>query len=489
MYCSGGKVENTTMKKRARLPRLSRRDFVRGATTGVAASAVVAQVPATLAATAEGEHTGPVQYDAIVVGAGFAGVTAARELSGRRLRTLLLEARPRLGGRTFTTPRAGHDVEMGGTWIGWLQPHVWAEITRYGLAIAESASAAATRAIWMDQGKRVNGDMQGYAALMEPMTGSFYAPAQEAFPRPYDPLFGKGLAALDAMTAAAAIERLGLPPVQKGLALSFAAINGHASPDQSSYLDQLRWYALGGLNIWRLWDNLARYRIDGGTRNLIDRMQADSRTDLMLSSPVAAVTQKEGSVTVTTKAGTQYAARAVILAVPLNCIVDIQFSPTISATKQRVSRARHTGSGTKVYARVKGTVPVFQGHGTQEMPLNFLWTEYDDRDSQLLVGFGASPQTLDVGDEQAVARAVHDYVPEAEVVESFGYDWNSDPYSRGTWCMYRPNVLTQDLRELQRPEGHVHFCGSDIANGWRGFIDGAIESGLRVGQRVADQLS
>jgi monoamine oxidase len=55
--------------------------------------------------------------------------------------------------------------------------------------------------------------------------------------------------------------------------------------------------------------------------------------------------------------------------------------------------------------------------------------------------------------------------------------------------MYRPNVLTQDLRELQRAEGRVHFGGSDIANGWRGFIDGAIESGLRVAQRAAQQLA
>jgi monoamine oxidase len=55
--------------------------------------------------------------------------------------------------------------------------------------------------------------------------------------------------------------------------------------------------------------------------------------------------------------------------------------------------------------------------------------------------------------------------------------------------MYRPGVLTGDLRELQRSEGNVHFCGSDIANGWRGFIDGAIESGLRVGRDVADRLA
>jgi len=460
----------------------SRRDFVRGITAGLAATTVATAVPE---ARADRQNA----HDTIVIGGGFAGVTAARDASLRGLKTLLLEARPRLGGRTFTSSFGGHDVDLGGTWIGWLQPHVWSEVTRYGMKIAESASATATRAAWMDKGRRVDGDPQGYASLMEPMAAAFYGPAQESFPRPYDPLFVNGLEKLDAMSAAEAIKRLKLPPVQNDLAISFAAINGHSAPDQSSYLDQLRWFALGNYDLWRLWDNLARYRIQGGTRALIDRMQADSRAELKLSSPVATVVQGDGQVTVTTKAGTKFVARAVIVAVPLNCIVDIEFSPAVSATKLRVSRARHTGSGTKVYARIKGRKPIFTGHGTYEMPLNFLWTEYDDAESQLLVGFGASPGLLDINDDDAVLKAVRDYVPDAELIESFGYDWNRDPYARGTWCMYRPNVLTQDLSELQRPEGNVYFAGSDVANGWRGFIDGAIESGQRVAQQVAQQLA
>jgi len=478
------------MKHPPYAPACSRRDFVRTVTTGLAATSIATTCPTALAAEAAVESPGDQgRYDTIVIGGGFGGVSAARDASMRGLKTLLLEARSRLGGRTFVSSFGGHDVELGGTWIGWSQPHVWSELTRYGLPIVESASAIATRAVWMDKGRRVDGDPQGYASLMEPMAAAYYGPAQESFPRPYDPLFKQGFAKLDGMSAAEAIERLNLPPVQKGLALSFAAINGHSAPDQSSYLDQLRWFALGNFNLWRLWDNLARFRIQGGTRALIDRMQADSRADLKLSSAVATVLQSDGQVTVTTKAGTKYIARTVIVAVPLNCVVDIDFSPGISATKMRVSRERHTGSGTKVYARIKGRMPIFTGHGTYEMPLNFLWTEYDDPDSQLLVGFGTSPSVLDINDGDAVRKAVRDYVPDAEVIESFGYDWNRDPYARGTWCMYRPNVLTQDLRELQRPEGNVHFAGSDIANGWRGFIDGAIESGLRAAHQVAQQLA
>ena len=55
--------------------------------------------------------------------------------------------------------------------------------------------------------------------------------------------------------------------------------------------------------------------------------------------------------------------------------------------------------------------------------------------------------------------------------------------------MFRPNVLTQDFKELQRPEGNVYFAGADIANGWRGFIEGAIESGMRVARDVDVDLS
>ena len=62
-------------------------------------------------------------------------------------------------------------------------------------------------------------------------------------------------------------------------------------------------------------------------------------------------------------------------------------------------------------------------------------------------------------------------LPGAEVQWAVGYDWNADPYSRGTWCVFRPGQLTRYLRELQRPEGRVFYASGDNANGCRGFID------------------
>jgi monoamine oxidase len=68
----------------------------------------------------------------VIVGGGFAGVTTARELTMRGRSAVLVEARDRLGGRTYTADHDGHPMELGGTWVHPLQPRVWAEIDRYG---------------------------------------------------------------------------------------------------------------------------------------------------------------------------------------------------------------------------------------------------------------------------------------------------------------------------------------------------------------------
>lgn len=49
------------------------------------------------------------------------------------LRVLLLEARDRIGGRSWSSDIGGYPFEMGGTWVHWGQPHVWREISRYNM--------------------------------------------------------------------------------------------------------------------------------------------------------------------------------------------------------------------------------------------------------------------------------------------------------------------------------------------------------------------
>ena len=74
------------------------------------------------------------------------------------------------------------------------------------------------------------------------------------------------------------------------------------------------------------------------------------------------------------------------------------------------------------------------------------------------------------------------------VLKVAGHNWVDDQHSRSTWPMHYTGYLTTSLPKLQRPEGRIRLAGSDFANGWGGFIDGAIESGLDAARAVGEQL-
>ena len=462
---------------------ISRRQVV---VTAIAGGAVAAT--ATVTGGSEASPAGSV-HDAIVIGGGFAGLTAARNLGWLGRRTLLLEARPRLGGRTFTAKYAGHAVDLGGTWIGLGQPFVWAERMRYGLPLAESAAfTAGERGIYLAGGQRFDEPAAAYGERFNAAVRKFMAPAAEAFPRAFDPFFSDAWQKYDALSSAEALEALRLPQPEHDIVSGFATINGHTWLKDIGYLDQLRWYALGAYDPARLFENCGRYRIEGGTKRLLDAMAADCRGELRTGTPVASVARDGEIFVVTSQDGEAFRARAVLVALPLNLLASIHFEPGISAAKLAASREGITGSGTKLYVRLKGTRPAFTAQAPERTPLNFLWTEYLDADSQVAVGFGPDPELLDIHDIDAVRAAVRQFLPDAEVIDAAGYGWNEDPYARGTWCMYRPGFFGKYLRELQAPEGRLFFAGADIASGWRGFIDGAIESGTRNAEMVHRSL-
>jgi monoamine oxidase len=72
-------------------------------------------------------------------------------------------------------------------------------------------------------------------------------------------------------------------------------------------------------------------------------------------------------------------------------------------------------------------------------------------------------------------------MPGYEVLDATAHDWLADEFSRGTWAIHRPGWYTDHHAQMQRPEGRVLLAGSDLADGWAGFMDGAIESGIRAG--------
>jgi monoamine oxidase len=113
-----------------------------------------------------------------------------------------------------------------------------------------------------------------------------------------------------------------------------------------------------------------------------------------------------------------------------------------------------------------------------------------DDGSQLVFAFGPDAHRLPPGDDQAVRRAITDLLPSQVQIEAVAaHDWCADEFSRGTWSAFRPGQLSGSLAALQAPHGRVFFAGSDVADGWNGFMDGAIESGLAAARSVFQLLA
>jgi len=94
------------------------------------------------------------QVDVVVIGGGFAGTTAAHECCKAGLHTVLLEARNRLGGRTFYSKFGDDPVELGGAYIHWFQPNIWSEVLHYGLPVIEPPGITTPQKLmWLSEGK------------------------------------------------------------------------------------------------------------------------------------------------------------------------------------------------------------------------------------------------------------------------------------------------------------------------------------------------
>jgi monoamine oxidase len=200
------------------------------------------------------------------------------------------------------------------------------------------------------------------------------------------------------------------------------------------------------------------------------------------------VAQTAGGAIVTCAGGDQARARRVISTLPVNAIAGIAWEPGLPDAWQRANAETVASQGVKVWVKARGRVPRFFAYASQRHPICVLKTEFTDDDATVLVGFGPDHTQLDVTSVAAVQAAVDAMRPGLEVLEVAAHDWMKDPLSRTTWMTHRPGQLTRDLAGLQQPAGVVHFASSDNASLWGGFIDGAIESGLREARRVAAEL-
>jgi monoamine oxidase len=425
-----------------------------------------------------------VTHDVIVVGGGFAGVTAAREVALRGGSVLLLEARDRLGGRTWSADWDGIPIEYGGAWVHWHQPHTWSEITRAGLRV--QVSDEAQRAHWWVGDERRDGTIAERDAIAERGWNRFVDGVREALPNPHDPLLALDeLARFDRLSIAERLDEIELDEEERAVLEAELESLASGRLEDVGAVSVLRTHALSGYSLALAQYTGGRVTLTHGTGGLLEAIASAAPVEILLGAPVAAVRARGDRVEVETRAGAVYEAAAAVVAVPLNVLGGIDFEPALSEGKQEAIALGQASRGVKIFLRARGDGlrenAIRPGH-----PFGYLDTEvlFDDG-TQLQIGFGVDAEHCDAGDAAAVQRALDELLPGYELVAATAHDWLADEYSRGTWATHRPGWYTRHHAEMRRPEGRLLLAGSDIANGWSGFIDGAIESGLETGARAA----
>lgn len=425
--------------------------------------------------------------DAIIVGAGFAGLTAARELTQRGHRVIILESRDRIAGRTHLEERMGRNLELGGTWVHWTQPYVWAEMGRYD--VRPVSAPEFTTAYWNTGGEIHETAADTVLEMLDAPNQALLADARKYFPLPWAPLTNDAVSEIDHITLSEAIDRLDLPEDERKLLRSFWTLNFNGALDEAAYTQALRWAAVASGSWDLMFEACSTYKLEGGTRHLAECMLADTTADLRLEHTVSSIVQDENGIQVRTDNGEEFAAKQLILALPLSVLNDIDITPPLSDVKRQAAKRGQAGRGAKAWIKVKGKQERFVAFGPEDSPLNFVQAEYLDEDSTTLVCFGRDAMAVDVEDVAGAQAILDTLVPGLEVLDVSGHNWVSDDFARSTWPMHYTGYLTECLEELQRPEGRIYLAGSDFANGWGGFIDGAIESGITVSRAVNTELA
>lgn len=397
-----------------------------------------------------------------VVGAGYAGLAAAVDLLDAGVDVVVLEARDRVGGRVWSEPLDGPGgtgpvIERGAEFVldgydvmrGWLD--------RTGLRLLETGMSYYVRE------PRGAGDI----GVPDMSAG---ATALAAAPRP------PGASVADVLS------RLDLRPEVAEAIRARVEISCAWPADDlaASVVDHVASFA-----------DLPSHRVEGGNQLLAIRMAGLLGARVRLGVAVRMVGHSGRGVLLETTAGTDLV-DAVVLAVPLPVLRDLEVTPPFPYDKRRALDRMTMGSAAKVHVGLRSTAPT---SAVMSVPDRFwCWTAAgaDGRVPLVLNAFAGSPEAVAtlVADPDAWVRRLVDLRDDLELdLESTVVTtWHDDPWARGAYSADGLAALPGDVDLVAAPTGRVFVAGEHTAGEWSGLMEGALRSGSRAAREVLAEL-
>ena len=428
--------------------------------------------------------------DVVVIGGGFAGLVAARDLRDAARSVVVLEARDRLGGRTWyrEIPGTGVMTEYGGTWfLPEAQTALAAEVERAGVALNEPTLA--TSAAWLIDGVLRTGD-EGARHITDalgtmPSLDDAVDRVKERLAR--DDGDPPDLSSFDDLDVPVStwLAHNEVPTEPAAFVRAFAAAMGGGDPRHLSMLGLVVDAAQGDYRFDDVLGDLGVSFADG-TSAMVDAIAAQAGADVRLHSPAVRVRSSADAVAVDIAGGGEVRARAAIVALPLHVWVDVAFDPPLGEAKRRAAVTGHAGASTKVLAITDGAPAGVLGVGWPAA-LQAVIVGGEVPGGRLVTGFSGT-RAIKADDRVAVERAMQAFIPGARVLAADGHDWVTDTYSKSTWFAAKPGWFADPPSARASIEGRVAFAGSDIAAEGAGWIEGAVRSGSAAAADVLRQL-
>lgn len=445
-------------------------------------------------------------YDCIIIGAGYAGLSAARILKDAGKNILVLEARDRVGGRIYTQLLDdGNYIDLGGQWIGPSQDRMYALCEEYGVGIFPT----------YDKGKSslyVNGKTKLYKGIIPPLPLFALLSLDGAIRKMNrisksidlnQPQNSPNAAELDKITLSQWMDKhLKNQKARKLFTVAAEAI--FATDVASISMLHALFYTKSGKDFDTLMNirkGAQQDRMKGGAQSIPNKIAAGLQDHIRLNAAVTHIDQS-GEHTVVQGQGFSYGTKKVILAIPPAVAQNISFAQELPQEKKHFLQQNFMGTVFKCYAIYP--TPFWRKqkkNGLCAAPGQPISVTFDnspeDGNKGILMGFALAEKakallqlTAEERKRIVLGQFQEFFGSEAAVPEYYTDKcFTEEEWSLGCYAGMMPvNGWTSCGIAARSITGHIHWAGTETATQWNGYMEGAVRSGERAAGEILQLL-